>query len=344
MHKVKRSLLMVALLLLSWTALADDRPPPIIDMHLHALPLEGTEAEVPMCAGPQRLPRWDQQQPYGASMGHFFFTREDCQAKVPPAGSQQALMEESLAVLERRNIFAVTSGPLPLVTAWQEASPERVIPALALALEMMGPPPSPDDIRGLHEQGRIVVLGEILTQYEGIAPDDERLAPYWALAEELDMPAAIHVGTGPPGVAYLDSPGYRGRLHSALTMEEVLVKHPRLRVYLMHAGFPMLDDLLTLMYAHPQVYVDVGVIAFGVPRAMFYRYLEAIFEAGLGDRVMFGSDQMIWPGLIEQAIRSIEDAPFLSEAQKRDVLYYNAARFLRLSEAEIAGHYGRGQH
>jgi len=58
---------------------------------------------------------------------------------------------------------------------------------------------------------------------------------------------------------------------------------------------------------------------------------------------MFGSDQMIWPGLIEQAIRSIEDAPFLSEAQKRDVLYYNAARFLRLSEADIARHYGRAQ-
>jgi predicted TIM-barrel fold metal-dependent hydrolase len=38
-------------------------------------------------------------------------------------------------------------------------------------------------------------------------------------------------------------------------MEEVLVRHPRLRVYLMHAGYPMLDDLLAVMYAHPQVYV-----------------------------------------------------------------------------------------
>jgi predicted TIM-barrel fold metal-dependent hydrolase len=29
-------------------------------------------------------------------------------------------------------------------------------------------------------------------------------------------------------------------------MEEVLVKHPRLRVNLMHAGYPLLDDLLAL--------------------------------------------------------------------------------------------------
>jgi predicted TIM-barrel fold metal-dependent hydrolase len=62
-------------------------------------------------------------------------------------------------------------------------------------------------------------------------------------------------------------------------------------------------------------------------------------EAGYGDRVMFGSDQMIWPGVIEPAIEAIEDAPFLTKAQKRDILYNNAARFLRFSEETIAGHH-----
>ncbi len=341
MIKARTYFLSVILLLLSALAPAEDRPPPIIDVHLHASPLGGPGAEVPFCVWPLRMPRWDQQGPYPEQLAQLFASRENCIASVGPAESQQALMAESLATLERRNIIAVTSGPLPLVEAWREAAPERVIPGLMLALAMMGPPPTPDEIRALHQQGRIAVLGEVITQYEGIAPDDERLMPYWALAEELDLPVGIHVGTGPPGAPYLDSPAYRGRMHSALTMEEVLLRHPRLRVYLMHAGFPMIDDLLTLMYAHPQVYVDVGVIGFAVPRAHFYRYLEAIFEAGFGDRVMFGSDQMIWPGLIEHAIRSIEEAPFLSEAQKREVLYYNAARFFRFSEADIARHYGR---
>jgi predicted TIM-barrel fold metal-dependent hydrolase len=62
-------------------------------------------------------------------------------------------------------------------------------------------------------------------------------------------------------------------------------------------------------------------------------------DAGFGDRIMFGTDQGIWPDLIEVSIRAIEDAPFLSEAQKRDILYNNAARFLRLSPAEIARHH-----
>jgi predicted TIM-barrel fold metal-dependent hydrolase len=37
----------------------------------------------------------------------------------------------------------------------------------------------------------------------------------------------------------------------------------------------------------------------------------------------------------------IEEAPFLNSAQKRDILYNNAARFLRLPQAEIDRHHGR---
>jgi predicted TIM-barrel fold metal-dependent hydrolase len=45
---------------------------------------------------------------------------------------------------------------------------------------------------------------------------------------------------------------------------------------------------------------------------------------------------MVWPGLIERSIQVIEEAPFLSDEQKRDIFYNNAARFLRLSDDEIA--------
>jgi hypothetical protein len=50
---------------------------------------------------------------------------------------------------------------------------------------------------------------------------------------------------------------------------------------------------------------------------------------------------MVWPGVMERSIAVIEEAPFLSEEQKRDVLYNDAARFLRLSEKEIARHHGQ---
>jgi hypothetical protein len=167
------------------------------------------------------------------------------------------------------------------------------------------------------------------------------MEPYWAVAEDLDVPVGIHIGPGPPGVIYARFPDYRARLNSALTLEEVLVRHPRLRVYIMHAGYPMLEDLLAVLYAHPQVYVDTGAIVWGQPRAAFYRHLQGIVEAGFGKRVLFGSDQIVWPGMIERSIQAIEQAPFLSEQQKRDILYDNAARFLRLDESVIAKHHGR---
>ena len=56
---------------------------------------------------------------------------------------------------------------------------------------------------------------------------------------------------------------------------------------------------------------------------------------------MFGADHVIWPGVLEASIAIIEEAPVLTGQQKRDILYNNAARFLRFTEAEIARHHGR---
>jgi predicted TIM-barrel fold metal-dependent hydrolase len=95
---------------------------------------------------------------------------------------------------------------------------------------------------------------------------------------------------------------------------------------------------MALLYAHPQVYVDTGVIVYTQPRTTFYHYLQSLVHAGFGERIMFRSDQMVWLETIERSIQIIKDAPFLNEVQKRDILYNNAARFLRLDAATIAKH------
>lgn len=320
---------------LSLPASAQERLP-IIDMHLHAL---GAADQGPpplgMCT-PIAMPTWDPVQPYGATF-MAMLKQPACDDPVWSPMTDAELMSQTIEVLERRNIVGVLSGTPDRVAEWMSAAPNRFFPGLGFHLGSDSL--SPDSVRALHDAGQLDVFAEITNQYYGIAPDDERMEPYWAMAEELDMPVGIHIGTGPPGVVYLGAAGYRARLHSALTLEEVLVKHPRLRVYIMHAGYPMLDDLLAVLFAHPQVHVDVGVIVFTQPRAAFYRYLRGIVEAGFGKRVMFGSDAMVWPGAIERSIAVIEEAPFLSQEQRRDILYNNAARFLRLSEAEIALHH-----
>lgn len=222
------------------------------------------------------------------------------------------------------------------VRQWHRQAPTCIIPAVDWDMGLAWTKGvSVDSLRRLFRSGEFWGFGEVGLQYEGISPSDPAFEPYLALAEELDAPVGIHVGPGLPGVVRLGATRYRAPLHSALVLEEDLVRHPRLRVYTMHADWPMLDDMLATLYAHPQLYVDLGVIGYMLPEAEYYRYLQRLVEAGFGQRVMFGSDNMVWPGTIAFAIERINRAPFLSGQQKRDILFNNAARFLRLTDAQL---------
>ena len=310
---------------------------PVLDMHLHALGVNDQgPAPVAVCAPFPSFPAWDARTSYAQVFGAAT-KQPTCPNPIWSPSTDEELRRETLAAMERLDVYGVLSGPTERVQAWRAAAPGRFLAGLAFRVGATAP--SPDSLRALVEAGALEVLAEVTTQYQGIAPDDERLAPYWALAEELDLPVGIHMGPGPPGGIYLGQAAYRARLSSALLLEDVLVRHPRLRVYVMHAGYPLLDDLLALLYAHPQVHVEVGVVVFTQPREEFYRYLRAVVEAGFGDRVMFGSDQMVWPGAIEAGIHVIREAPFLTDAQKRAILYDNAARFLRLDAETRARHH-----
>jgi uncharacterized protein len=327
--------LMLALLLVPLQALAQQRPP-IIDMHLHAYAADHNgPPPLGLC-----IPLYAHLRPLDP--GRELFTpasREpQCADPIWSPMTDEEVMEQTIEVVERLNIVGVLSGAPEKVRRWYEAAPHRFIPAVAFEL---GPDaPSPEDLGRLFEAGPFAVLGEVTNQYLGIAPDDERMAPYWTIAEELDIPVAIHMGEGPPGVAYL-IPTYRARLSSPFLLEEVLLRHPRLRVAVMHYGSPLIDEMISMLGAHPQLYVDIGGIQWAYSRDYFYEQLRKLINAGFGNRVMFGSDQMVWPGVIEPSIAIIEEAPFLSEEQKRDIFYNNAARFLRLSEEEISRHHGR---
>jgi amidohydrolase family protein len=190
-------------------------------------------------------------------------------------------------------------------------------------------------LRGELRAGRIKALGEMLPQYMGLAPGDPQLEPYWALSEEFDIPAAIHMGPGPPGAAYESSPApvkhpnYRMAYGDPILLEKVLLRHKRLRLSVMHAGWPRLESMIALLYAHPNVYVDTGGLHSDriVPRAAYYRYLQSLVESGFGKRIMFASD---FPDQIGMGIDAIRSATFLTPEQKADILCSNAARFLRL--------------
>ena len=255
--------------------------------------------------------------------------------------TDEEVMQRTFEMMERYNVItSVFTGSTALVSQWKAAAPDRVIPALSGGGFVAGAAAPADSIRKWAADGSMEVIGELTLQYRGIAPDDPLVESYFALAEELDLPVALHVGFGPPATPYVRGPTYRVRHSNPLLLEDVLIRHPNVRIYLMEAAWPMLDQLIGLLYAHPQVYVDIGRLTWEIPKTEFHTYLKRLVEAGFGKRIMWGSDAMIWPDVIPVAIETVESADFLDEDQERDIFYNNAARFLRLSEEEIARHHG----
>ena len=282
----------------------DSRRPPIIDMHLHAYPLDdGAPPAVNPVTG---LPS--------------------------VAGTSAELRDSTLAALERYNIVkAVTSGPPETVDQWRDAAPDRIM--VGAWVDEASPLPDLASLRAEMEAGRVDVLGELILQMRGMAPSDPRMEPYYALAEEMDIPVGIHTGVGPSGTPYEPCcPNFRVMLGNPALVEEVLIRHPRLRIYLMHGGWPYLQETKAILSMYPQVYADLATINWIIPREEFHAYLRELIVAGFGKRLLFGSDQMVWPEAIGMAVEGIESATFLTEEEKRDIFYNNAVRFLRLDK------------
>jgi len=320
------------------STLAQDRLP-IIDMHLHSTGVSSFGGPMTVCTNEQNVhfPGLDPREPITIDRAAV------CDNPLPSASTDAELITDTIEMLDHYNIFAVTAGMLEELAQWRAASPRRIIPAINFnPFSNDVSEQGPAEFRQLFHDGRFQVFAEIGPQYQGRLATDDALDDYFALAEELDIPIGFHLGEGPPGGVHVGGySGYKASLSSALQLEDVILKYPKLRIYVAHFGSPLVEDMIALLYSHPQVYVDISQNNWGFPRAHFYRQLKMLVDAGFHTRIMFGSDQMIWPETIRIAIETIEDAEFLSEKQKRDIFYNNAARFLRLSEEQIAAHHGQ---
>jgi uncharacterized protein len=302
--------------------------PPIIDVHQHAMDESGAWA-APMCPNTSKFLASD---PRGSEPPSGW-VQEECSPKLYPAAKGQ-YVKEVLADMERLNVTAVVFGDPASVQKWRDAAPGRVIPGTSFSRGMQPGPMVPlAELRAAFTTGGFKVMGEIGLQYQGLSPSDMKVDQYFALAEELDVPVAIHMGTGGSGRANVAMPKFRASLGDPLLLEDLLARHPKLRVQVMHAGYPMIDNMLALLQANSHVYVDLAGLIWSYPIKEVNRYIERLVDAGFQDRVMYGTDQLAWPKLMAYSISIIQNADYLTTEQKRDILYNNAARFLRLETA-----------
>ena len=306
--------LLIVCALLPAITIAQDTGPyrgPIIDVHLHAHTRESLAQPVPNPATGQMSPK----------------TAEEHRMR-------------SLAIMKERNVVLgiVSAAALAEVEAWEAAAPDRIMKGISVddPTQFM----APQDLDRLFREKRLDVFGEVAAQYAGYSPSDPAFDAYWAVAARHGVPVGIHTGGAPPGTPYTCCPKFRLALGDPLLLEDLLVKYPKLKVYVMHAGGFFPQNALMLMTMYPQVYVDISTLSWTpIAGDMLEPFLTEAKRRRLLGRVMFGSDQMRWPEAIALAIDRVNRLTFLTVEEKQDIFYDNAAKFLGLTAEEIARHH-----
>ncbi len=145
----------------------------------------------------------------------------------------------------------------------------------------------------------------------------EGLSEIYATAERFGRPVMIHTGTS-------IFPGARNRFADPMTVDDVAVDFPALKIILAHAGRPLYTEAAVfLVRRHANVHLDLS----GIPPKKLLEYLPRLEE--LSDRCLWGTDYPS-PGVASMK-RNVEDflALPLSEAAKRRILWDNSAALIK---------------
>ena len=195
-----------------------------------------------------------------------------------------------LAEMKKHNVVkGIVSGGngdrLAAALRWRDNDPERVVAGASIRGSDDTPLPDLALLRQAFAQKKFGVLGEVTSQYAGASLSDPKYDAYLSLAEEFDIPLALHTGTMPPGTTQDECClKARARFGHPELVEDALNRHPKLRLNLMHCGYPYLDETIAILMQYPQVNADLGAIDWLLPRAAFHSYMKELVDAGHAKR------------------------------------------------------------
>jgi predicted TIM-barrel fold metal-dependent hydrolase len=208
----------------------------------------------------------------------------------------------------------------PQVMGYTPQSNDRVA-ALAKGRPRLLPlggvhPDATPDVRA--EAERLLRLGargfKVHPAHMLLYPNDARLAPLYALAQERGIPVTIHTGTSV-------FPGAKNRFTDPMFVDDVAVDFPDLTILLAHAGRPLwYETAFFLARRHPNLLLEVS----GIPPARLLDVLPRLPE--IDHKVVWGSD---WPSMGVRSLRANVEALLklpLTDAAKGRILWENGAR------------------
>jgi len=245
-----------------------------------------------------------------------------------PANAEEHLFR-TIELMDSLHIeYGVISNSLHANDLWMDAD-DRFIPGYGVGTNLI-----PVDLfEQLIRKGKIRVFGEILAVYEGTTLANPIYKPYLDVCDKYSIPVMYHAG--PPG-PHSKSKAKRVFKGDPALIEDVIASYPDIKFCLQHAGANFWKNAALLMAYYPNVYADLGVLLWVSPftQEMAVNFLKDCKQHGMLNRVMFGSDQMVWPGSMKISIDFLNGLDFLTEEEKQMIRYDNAREFLGLDDGE----------
>ncbi len=146
--------------------------------------------------------------------------------------------------------------------------------------------------------------------------NDRRCYPIYEKIQELGVPILFH--TGP---SFLHT---RTRFGDPMTLEDVALDFPNLKIILAHMGMQRYMDVHSLLVRHPHVYADLSFW----PLHPAYRQLIpwSLLEKTVPEKILLGSDFPVGQSPAEaiEAVKTLQ----VGDKFKVQILGKNAARLL----------------
>lgn len=157
---------------------------------------------------------------------------------------------------------------------------------------------------------------KVYPPYQHHYPNDTRMYPLYAKAQEFGLPVLVHTGSSV-------FKGARIKYGNPLLLDDVAIDFPELSILMAHSGRPFwYEQAFWMARRHPNVFMEVS----GLPAKKLMKYFPRLEE--IPHKVVYGSD---WPGNpdLQRNVKAIRELP-LSEESKQAILHDNAAKILNL--------------
>ena len=152
--------------------------------------------------------------------------------------------------------------------------------------------------------------------YNHFYPNESRMYPVYAAAQELGIPVLFHTGSS----VFNNS---RIKYGNPIFFDDVAVDFPDLKVVMAHGGRgAWYDEAMTMVRLHKNVYIDVT----GLPVRKLPHYFPEIDR--FSDKFVFGTD---WPQVVIQDSIAKFSQIDLSDASREKILGGNAAKLLGIA-------------